>query len=149
MNDTGQAFWQTTPLAEMTREQWESLCDGCGQCCLHKLEDEESEEVFYTDIACEFLNLKTCQCSDYVNRKNIEPNCMVLTPELVSRCDWLPASCAYRLLEEGKPLEQWHPLLSGKSTSVHESGVSIAGVALSAKYIHPDDYEERIIHWVK
>lgn len=132
----------------MTSKEWESLCDGCGRCCLHKLEDEDSGDVVYTDIACELLDLETSRCSDYVQRKQKVPECLQLSPDTMDDYPWLPSTCAYRLLHEKKPLAHWHPLISGKAESVHEAGISVAGRVLSAAHIHPDEYEERIIRWI-
>ena len=142
-------FWEVTPLSDMTSTEWESLCDGCGKCCLHKLEDEDTGELAYTDIACELLCLETSQCKDYSNRKQKVPECLLLTPETVGEYEWLPSTCAYRLVSEGKPLARWHPLVSGEPSSIHSAGISVAGRVLSAAHIHPDDYEERIVNWVK
>ncbi len=132
----------------MTTDEWESLCDGCGKCCLHKLEDEESGEVYYTDIACQLLDLESCRCQDYVNRKQKVMDCLSLSPDNVNDIGWLPSTCAYRLLAQGDVLEDWHPLLSGDSDSVHKAGISVKGRVLSETYIHPDEYEERVIQWV-
>ena len=141
-------FWQQKTLAEMTPEEWESLCDGCGRCCLHKLEDEDTGEVFYTDIACRLLDRASCQCQDYPRRKQQVPECLVLTPEDVDQYHWLPETCAYRLLAAGQPLAPWHPLISGSPQSVHDAGIAVAGKVVSEREILPEDYEERIICWV-
>ena len=121
------SFWETTPLAEMTHSQWEALCDGCGRCCLHKLEDEETGEVFYTDVACRLLDIQNCRCMDYNQRTRQVPTCLALTPAKVAVWQWLPETCAYRRLAEGKGLEDWHPLISGDPQSVHRAGKSIRG----------------------
>ncbi|WP_373503894.1 YcgN family cysteine cluster protein [Aestuariivirga sp.] len=120
-------FWKTKPLAAMTREEWESLCDGCGRCCLNKLEDEDTGDFLYTRAACRLLDLKTCRCSDYANRQSIVSDCVALTPENVGTLGWLPRTCAYRLLDEGKPLQWWHPLVSGRKETVDEAGISVKG----------------------
>ena len=113
MADADPPFWKTTPLGQMTRKQWESLCDGCGRCCLEKLRDADSNELFFTNVACKQLDLRNCRCKDYQNRKNIVPDCVQLTPRNVRRLDWLPETCAYRLVADGDDLHWWHPLVSG------------------------------------
>lgn len=145
----GAPFWETTSLAEMTPAQWESLCDGCARCCLHKLEDADTGEVYYTGVRCRYLDEDSCRCSDYANRSRLVPNCLDLQQEDVGALHWLPATCAYRLLAEGKPLFDWHPLVSGSCDSVHEAGISIRGRAVSDEFVHPDGYDEHIIHWVE
>lgn len=142
-------FWEEKPLAEMNCEEWEALCDGCGKCCLHKLEDESDGELYYTDIACELLDIETCRCSDYPNRLKKVPDCLTLTANTLSDVHFLPDTCAYRLLSENKPLESWHPLVSGDTYSVHHADVSVSGKVISEEYIHPDDFETRVVHWVK
>lgn len=142
------AFWQRKTLDEMTKEEWESLCDGCAKCCLHKLEDEDTGEVYYTDVVCRYLDHQNCSCGDYANRTTLVPNCITLTPKNVYEHDWLPQTCAYRLLAEGKELYAWHPLVSGSSESVHEASMSLRHRGISEEHVHPDDMEERIIHWV-
>jgi uncharacterized protein len=128
MTDTHQ-FWKDKTLAEMSRDEWESLCDGCGRCCLNKLEDEDTGEFIYTRAACKLLDLKTCQCSDYSNRAAKVPDCVTLTPKNVSELGWLPKTCAYRLLDEGKSLAWWHPLVSGRAETVAEAGIDVSGEA--------------------
>lgn len=132
-------FWKTKALADMTREEWESLCDGCGRCCLNKLEDEDTGDFHYTRAACKLLDLKTCQCTDYNNRAARVPDCVALTPDNVGALGWLPATCAYRLLDEGKPLAWWHPLVSGRPDTVDEAGISVKGLAYSEEGIAIDD----------
>lgn len=141
-------FWETKSLQEMSSDEWESLCDGCAKCCLHKLEDEDTGEVFYTKVTCRYLD-DDCRCTEYQDRNTLVPNCVWLKPEDVDEFHWLPMTCAYRLVAEGKPLPQWHPLISGNSDSVHDAGVSIRGRALNEQYVHPDGMEEHIIHWVE
>ncbi len=120
-------FWKTKTLAEMTQAEWESLCDGCGRCCLHKLRDEETEEIAWTNVACRLLDGQTCQCGDYAKRQTRVPDCVQLTPAAVAEIDWLPPSCAYRLVHEGRGLAWWHPLVSGDPETVHVAGVSVRG----------------------
>lgn len=141
-------FWQEKSLTEMSPQEWESLCDGCAKCCLHKLEDEDTGEVFYTDVACRLLDLDSCQCSDYSDRLSRVPDCLKLTADNLGQHTWLPSTCAYRLLSEGKALPDWHPLISGSRASVMGSQVSIKGKAVPEKTVLPDDLEDHIVHWV-
>lgn len=129
----------------MTRSEWESLCDGCGRCCLQKLENRKTGRVDYTWISCYLLDTRSCRCSDYDIRTILVPSCVILKPDNVQKLRWLPKTCAYRLLSEGKPLYDWHPLVSGNPSSVHESGISIRDQAVSEEYIHPDDFEYYIM----
>jgi uncharacterized cysteine cluster protein YcgN (CxxCxxCC family) len=142
-------WWHDKSLAELSPSEWEALCDGCAKCCLHKLEDEDDGEVFYTRVRCRYLDEKTCRCSDYPNRSVMVPNCIRLEPGTVGELDWLPSTCAYRLRSQGKPLADWHPLVSGDAESVHRDGVSIRGRAISDEYVHPDGFDEHIVHWVE
>jgi uncharacterized cysteine cluster protein YcgN (CxxCxxCC family) len=142
-------WWHDKSLAELSPSEWEALCDGCAKCCLHKLEDEDDGEVFYTRVRCRYLDEKTCRCSDYPNRSVMVPNCIRLEPGTVGELDWLPSTCAYRLRSQGEPLADWHPLVSGDAESVHRDGVSIRGRAISDEYVHPDGFDEHIVHWVE
>jgi len=130
MNDQ---YWKRKSLTEMTTEEWEGLCDGCALCCAHKVEDEETGEVYYTDVACRLLELGTCRCSDYANRARKVAECLLLSADKPDDFQWLPASCAYRRLANGQDLPRWHPLITGDPESVHEAGVSIKGKAVSEK----------------
>lgn len=138
-------FWETTPLGEMSENEWESLCDGCGKCCLHKLQDSDTNEVFTTNVACRLLDLKSCRCGDYENRKIKVPDCVQLTPETASTLPWLPTTCAYRLLAVGGSLPDWHPLVSGSNKTVHEAGVSVRGRAVPEK--DATALTEHIVDW--
>lgn len=129
----------------MNAEQWESLCDGCGKCCLHKIEDEDSAEVFVCNVACRLLDTTTCRCRDYENRKRHVPDCTVVSLENIEKFRWLPLTCAYRLLFEGKPLPYWHPLVSGSVNTVHEVGISVSGRVLSEDEI--EDLHYHITDW--
>ena len=120
-------FWKRKPLEALNPAEWESLCDGCGRCCLVKLEDEESGKIHFTDVTCKLFNPNTCRCADYAHRRRRVHDCVKLTPDKVRTLGWLPPSCAYRLIAEGRDLAWWHPLVSGSQTSVHEAGVSVRG----------------------
>jgi len=124
-------FWKRKSLAEMSRREWDSLCDGCALCCLQKLEDENSGDVYFTDIACRLLDTQSCRCSDYASRASKVASCLVLSVDEPEAFHWLPGSCAYRRLAEGKDLPSWHPLLTGDPESVHDAGVSIRGKSVS------------------
>ena len=141
-------FWERVPLEQMTGEEWEALCDGCGKCCLHKLQDEDTDTVYYTRVACRLLDPRSCRCRDYVNRRRQVADCVVLQASRVAEFDWLPSSCAYRLLALGQPLAQWHHLLSGDRNSVHSTGMSVRGATISSEYVHSEDMQEHIINWV-
>lgn len=142
-------FWQEKSLSEMSVPEWESLCDGCARCCLHKLEDEESGEVHYTSVVCKYLDSQSNRCTCYIERNSRVPECVWLTPDTAATFKWLPTTCAYRLLAEGKELAWWHPLVSGRNETVEEAGISIKGKVISEDHVHPDSFEERIIKWVE
>ncbi len=135
-------FWEL-PLAELDGEEWEALCDGCGKCCLNKIEYEDTGELAFTRIACRLLDGQSCRCSSYANRHDFVPDCVVLTPaKLKDIAWWLPATCAYRLRTEGKPLYDWHPLITGDPDSVHRAGVSVRGWTVSELTVDEDDWED-------
>lgn len=131
MGAVNDRFWETTPLEAMTREQWESVCDGCGKCCVHKLEDADTGEIHLTNVACKLLDRTSARCSDYWHRRAYVPDCVRLTPKLLRGIRWLPESCAYKLLEAGKPLPEWHHLVSGDPEAVHRAGMSVRGWTVS------------------
>jgi len=131
MGSLAPRYWETKPLAAMNREEWEALCDGCGKCCLHKLEDEDTGELAPTNVACRLLDRRTGRCKDYRNRRAHVPDCVRLTPEKLKTIDWLPSTCAYRLLADGQPLHDWHPLETGDPDSVRRAGQSVSGWTVS------------------
>ncbi|MBF0254974.1 MAG: YcgN family cysteine cluster protein [Gammaproteobacteria bacterium] len=139
-------FWQRKTLEELSREEWESLCDGCGKCCLNKLEDLDSGALHYTNVACNLLDLNSCRCSDYPNRSVRVPECVTLTPQNSRELNWMPATCAYRLLAAGKDLPAWHPLRSGDQTAMQRAGQCICGRVIHEK--HADKLEYHLITWV-
>lgn len=144
-----QPFWKTKTLEEMTREEWESLCDGCGICCLYKLEDEDTGEILYTNVACRLLDPATCRCKDYEHRNENMPTCLTLTPELVGKLTWMPQNCSYRRIYEGKDLFHWHPLISNNPDSVHFSRASIRGRMIQEANVNLNDLEDFIVDWVE
>ena len=140
------SFWKVKKLQAMTVAEWESLCDGCGQCCLHKLEDVDSGDIAVTNVACKLLDMESCRCSSYENRWDFVPDCIQLTPDSAGDLGWLPETCAYRLLANGEDLPDWHPLVSGRGETVHSAGISIRGRAVSEVEI--DDLEEHVTGWL-
>lgn len=137
----GVPFWKTVSLTAMNRAQWESLCDGCGRCCLQKFQNGKTGKVAYTWVSCYLLDTQTCRCADYANRSVLVPDCLHLTAELILRLRWLPRTCAYRRISEGRDLAEWHPLVSGYADSVHRAGISVRDKAISEVYVHPEDVE--------
>lgn len=138
-------FWTRKRLDQMTAAEWESLCDGCGRCCLIKLEDADSGEIAYTDIACRLLDLGTCRCSDYTNRHAKVPDCVRLDASNIGAFGWMPSTCGYRLIAEGKDLAWWHPLVSGDPDSVHRAGISVRGRVVAED--RAGDPEDHIVTW--
>ncbi len=139
-------FWERKPLKKMTPQEWEALCDGCGKCCLNKLEDEETGKVALTRVACRLLDDDSCRCAHYDNRHQFVPDCIVLRPDnLDTHAYWMPETCAYRLLWQGDPLPNWHPLISGTPNSVHDAGISVRGITLSEFDIPEEEWDEHVI----
>ena len=140
-------YWKQKSLEQMSDEEWENLCDGCGKCCLNKVEDYDTGELFFTDVACKLLDLKKCRCQSYKNRKRFVPDCQILTPKKVRRLPWLPSTCSYRLLAEGKDLPSWHHLKTGSRQSIHNAGQSVRGRCVDER--HVKDLEDHIIDWIE
>jgi hypothetical protein len=136
-------FWEQKRLSEMSHDEWESLCDGCARCCLNKLEDEDDGRIYYTRAACSLLDIPSCRCTDYENRKTVMPACLKLSVEDAHYFDWLPETCAYRLLAEGETLPQWHPLITGTAESVIDAGISVRDFAISETEV--EDITEEVI----
>ncbi len=141
-------FWKTKRLSQMSQAEWESLCDGCGRCCLNKLEDIDTGATHFTNVACRLFDTASCRCKDYANRKRQVSDCVQLSPRNVKRIVWLPPTCAYRLVAEGKDLAWWHPLVSGSPETVHEAGVSVRGRETVCETTLPEEkWEQRIVAW--
>lgn len=140
-------FWKRKQLSDMTTDEWESLCDGCGKCCVLKLEDVDTGKIYYTDVGCKLLNCDNSQCRDYPNRKEIVTDCVVLKPDNLDALVWMPTTCAYRLLNEGKDLPAWHPLVSGDKNSPAHAGHSVAGKILPEGSVLEDDLPDHICEW--
>ena len=138
-------FWKTKTLAAMSQAEWESLCDGCGRCCLHKLRDEDTDRLAFTEVACRLLDTASCRCRNYADRKRHVPDCVQLTPRKLTEIDWLPPTCAYRLVAEGRDLAWWHPLVSGDPETVHRAGVSVRGRAISER--KAGALEDHVVRW--
>ena len=140
-------FWKTKSMEEMDKQEWESLCDGCARCCLEKLEDEDTEEIHFTHLVCRYLDQEKCSCTDYKNRAVLVPHCVELTPQNVLEYKWLPNTCAYRLVAEGKDLPDWHPLITGTHDSVLEAGIAVTGKCISEEFVEFEDWQDHIITW--
>jgi uncharacterized cysteine cluster protein YcgN (CxxCxxCC family) len=138
-------FWQIKTLDQMTADEWEALCDGCGLCCLVKIEDEDHGDVYNTSVACRQLDIESCRCRDYENRLLDVPMCIQVTVDNLPQLGWLPATCAYKCLYEGRSLPEWHHLITGDETSVHDAGVSAKWFAVSEEFVHPQQLEEFIL----
>lgn len=139
-------FWKTKRLEEMNRDEWESVCDGCGKCCLHKLQEEDTDVLFYTSVACRLLDCDSCLCSDYPNRRKHVPDCVKLTRKNIADIDWMPSTCAYRLLRDGEDLPEWHPLITGDPKSTVKAGMSVSGRVTSELDANPN-LELYIVDW--
>ncbi len=142
-----QPFWKQKTLNEMTNAEWESICDGCGLCCLNKLEEWDSGDIYFTSIRCKLLDSESCQCSSYPNRWDFVPDCVQLTKQNVDEIPWLPPTCGYRLLNEGRDLYWWHPLVSGDRETVHIAGISARGRTIDETGIDVDNYEDYVVDW--
>lgn len=141
-------FWLVKSLPEMSKEEWESLCDGCGKCCLQKLEDEDTGDLYYTDLACQYLSHQNCRCKSYESRQEKVESCISLSLSRLDEFAWLPSSCAYRLLLEGQPLPEWHPLITGDPDSVHTSGNSVRGKVVCETEVPEDEWEDHLIDFI-
>lgn len=138
-------YWLTTALEDMNEQQWESLCDGCAQCCAHKLQDEETDEIFFTNVVCRYLDTNKCKCSVYNDRHVHVPDCIKITPQNAKTLSWIPETCAYKRLAKGKPLPKWHPLETGDPKSAHKSNISITNKVISEADINVDDLEDYLV----
>ena len=141
-------FWETKTLAEMSEEEWESLCDGCARCCTLKL-DDEAGNVFFTNVVCRLLDKEACRCKHYPERHALVSDCVEMNAGNVGKLNFLPTSCAYRRIAEGRGLAWWHPLVSGSPDTVHEAGISVRGKVISEAGVHSDDLENYIVRWVE
>ena len=140
-------FWKEKALDQMAKAEWEQLCDGCGRCCLNKLEDADTGRIHYTDVVCQLLDEESCRCVSYEDRKRYVPECQILTPQNLGRYSWLPSTCAYRLISEGKDLRWWHYLVSGDLETVHDAGISVRGRVVSER--DADDLENHVVDWLE
>lgn len=141
-------FWRIKPLAELSRTEWESLCDGCARCCLYKLQDIDTDEFLYTNVACRYLNPENCRCTAYLERSTVMPTCITLTPEMIPELKWMPNTCAYRLLSEGKDLQWWHPLVSGSTDTVELAEISIKDFYIPELEVDLDDLSDYVVEWL-
>jgi uncharacterized cysteine cluster protein YcgN (CxxCxxCC family) len=138
-------FWEKIPILELSEEQWESICDGCCQCCAHKLIDDDTEQVFKTNVVCKYLDTEGCHCTVYPERQKLVPDCIKITPENAGELDWFPETCGYRLIANNKPLPKWHPLETGDPNTVKNAGVTITGKVICESKIDEDDLEDFIV----
>ncbi len=146
---TEKPFWESKSLSEMSRREWESLCDGCAKCCMIKLEDEETGLIDFTSVVCKYLDQKKCRCTVYEKRRKLVPTCLELHYGELDTLHWMPSTCAYRLLNDGMPLPIWHPLIAGDRKAMISSGNTVSGKVISEEYVHDEDLQDHIIHWVK
>jgi len=146
-NSQDNQFWKQKSLTEMTSEEWESLCDSCGKCCCIRLEDEDTADIYITDVACKLFDPETCQCTDYSNRSVKVPDCVTLTPGNVHALKWMPRTCAYRLVADGQDLPAYHHLISGDKNTIHEAGMSVQHAVTTETLVKEDDLPHRIVIW--
>jgi uncharacterized cysteine cluster protein YcgN (CxxCxxCC family) len=138
-------FWETVDPDDLTASEWELLCDGCGICCLKKLQDADTGQIYYTDVACRLLDTQTCRCRNYANRKQLAPTCLTMSLDMIATRVWLPDTCAYKRIAAGRALPSWHHLVSGDPDRVHAAGISVQHWVISEEHVHPDDLIERIL----
>lgn len=143
------SWWENARLADLDDDQWEALCDGCARCCMVKLEDEDTAEVFYTSVVCRYLDLKAARCTVYPDRHRLVPDCVPFDADAATQFDWLPETCAYRKVARGEPLSWWHPLVSGRRETVVEAGISVLGRVISEDNVPEEDLEEHIVRWIE
>ncbi len=147
MKSNDNSFWKSKKITEFTPLEWELLCDGCALCCLIRIQDEDTDELFTTNVGCKLLDVQTCRCMDYINRFDKVNYCLSLSPELVTQLEWLPKTCAYRLIAEEKELPYWHHLVSGSRKTVHDCGISAMGRIISERYVKSDELFDYIVDW--
>lgn len=146
-NKTDMPFWKTKTMVQMNRKEWESLCDGCGKCCCIRMEDEDTADIYVTNVVCKLFDAGTCQCTDYANRSTKVPDCVTLTPENAGALKWMPRTCAYRLVSEGKDLYDWHHLVSGSRDTIHDVGMSVQNAVISELDVDEDSQHHYITQW--
>jgi len=146
-NSLPDSYWNTKNMAEMSAQEWENLCDGCGKCCCIRLEDEDTGAIYITDVSCKLLDGSTCRCTDYAKRKDTVPDCVTLTPDNLPSLKWMPQTCAYRLVSEGKDLPDYHHLISGSRQTIHDRGMSVMNAVTSEVNVTEDEQARRIVIW--
>ena len=148
MRDTKKIpFWKSKSLTELSKDEWESLCDGCGKCCCIRLEDEDTADIYITDVVCKLFDPNSCQCTDYPNRSKKVPDCVTLTPDNVDKLHWMPQTCAYRLVARGEDLPDYHHLISGSRNSIHQAGMSVQDAVISETLVDEEDLPHRLVIW--
>ena len=154
MNDDSQAqleiekpFWRVKKMKDMNKQEWESLCDNCGKCCCIRLEDEETGDIYITDVACKLFDAETCKCTSYASRSEKVSDCVKLTKDNIDKLQWMPRTCAYRLISEGKELPYYHHLVSGSSSTIHDEGMSVKNEVVSETIVSEDEQIKRIVIW--